>query len=50
MSGPARSAVRLAGMTAHHAADVPAIYQAGIDEGNATFGPPRPYSTAGSLR
>lgn len=37
MSAPARSTVHLAGMTAHHAADVLAIYQAGIDEGNATF-------------
>jgi phosphinothricin acetyltransferase len=29
--------VRIAAMTAQHAAEVLAIYQAGIDEGNATF-------------
>lgn len=37
MSAPARAAVRIAAMTAEHAAEVLAIYQAGIDEGNATF-------------
>jgi L-amino acid N-acyltransferase YncA len=37
MTAPSRSAVRITGMTAHHADEVLAIYQAGIDEGNATF-------------
>ncbi len=34
---PAERPVRVAPMTAGHAAQVLAIYQAGIDEGNATF-------------
>ena len=37
MSVPARAAVRIAAMTADHAREVRAIYQAGIDEGDATF-------------
>ena len=37
MSAPAQAAVRIAAMTDAHATEVLAIYQAGIDEGNATF-------------
>ncbi|HET9172244.1 MAG TPA: GNAT family N-acetyltransferase [Actinospica sp.] len=37
MSAPEQVAVRLTAMTAEHADAVLAIYQAGIDEGNATF-------------
>jgi L-amino acid N-acyltransferase YncA len=37
MSAPAQAAVRIAAMTDTHATEVLAIYQAGIDEGNATF-------------
>lgn len=37
MSALAQAAVRIAAMTAAHAPEVLAIYQAGIDEGNATF-------------
>jgi L-amino acid N-acyltransferase YncA len=37
MNAPARAALSVVPMTAQHAADVLAIYQAGIDEGNATF-------------
>ncbi|HEU5355413.1 MAG TPA: GNAT family N-acetyltransferase [Actinocrinis sp.] len=37
MTAPAQAAVRIAAMTAGHGAEVLAIYQAGIDEGNATF-------------
>jgi hypothetical protein len=37
MSAPAQAVVRIAAMTADHAREVPAIHQAGIDEGDATF-------------
>src|SRR6185437_13898024 len=37
MSAPAQAAVRIAAMTDAQATEVLAIYQAGIDEGNATF-------------
>ena len=37
MSAPTRAVVRIAAMTADHAREVRAIYQAGIDEGDATF-------------
>ncbi|MFE2554786.1 GNAT family N-acetyltransferase [Streptomyces sp. NBC_00090] len=37
MTGSATRAITVAPLTAEHADDVVAIYQAGIDEGNATF-------------
>lgn len=37
MNAPAPAAVHIAAMTAQHAREVLAIYQAGIDEGQATF-------------
>jgi L-amino acid N-acyltransferase YncA len=37
VSAPAQAALRVAAMTSEHAAEVLAIYQAGIDEGQATF-------------
>jgi phosphinothricin acetyltransferase len=46
MSAPPDAAPRIASMTAGHAAEVLAIYQAGIDEGNATFETAAPAWTA----
>jgi len=37
VSAPAQAALRIAAMTSGHAAEVLAIYRAGIDEGQATF-------------
>jgi phosphinothricin acetyltransferase len=37
MNAPTQATVRVAAMTPDHAAEVLAIYQTGIDEGNATF-------------